>query len=59
MFFSELHLVSILFQICCEKIFSFFESLVLQEYTPSPWLTQIRLTRISLARIFKKFPFLT
>ena len=27
--------------------------------TPSPWLTQIRFTRISLTRIFKKFPFLT
>ena len=27
--------------------------------TPSPWLTRIRLTRISLTRIFKKFPFLT
>ena len=27
--------------------------------TPSPWLTRIRFTRISLTRIFKKFPFLT
>ena len=27
--------------------------------TPSPWLTRICLTRISLTRIFKKFPFLT
>ena len=27
--------------------------------TPSSWLTQIRFTRISLTRIFKKFPFLT
>ena len=29
------------------------------ENTPSPWLTRIRFTRISLTRIFKKFPFLT
>ena len=28
-------------------------------YTPSPWLTRIRFTRISLTHIFKKFPFLT
>ena len=28
-------------------------------HTPSPWLTQIRFTRISLTNIFKKFPFLT
>ena len=27
--------------------------------TPSPWLTRTRFTRISLTRIFKKFPFLT
>ena len=27
--------------------------------TPSPWLTRIRFTRISLTRIFKTFPFLT
>ena len=27
--------------------------------TPSPWLTRIHFTRISLTRIFKKFPFLT
>ena len=27
--------------------------------TPSPWLTRIRFTRISLTRILKKFPFLT
>ena len=26
--------------------------------TPSPWLTRIRFTRISVTRIFKKFPFL-
>ena len=26
---------------------------------PFPWLTRIRFTRISLTRIFKKFPFLT
>ena len=26
--------------------------------TPSPWLTRIRFTRISLTRIFIKFPFL-
>ena len=30
-----------------------------QTTTPSPWLTRIRFTRISLTRIFKKFPFLT
>ena len=28
-------------------------------HTPSPWLTRIRFTRISLTPIFKKFPFLT
>ena len=28
-------------------------------FTPSPWLTRICFTRISLIRIFKKFPFLT
>ena len=27
--------------------------------TPSPWLTRIWFTRISLTHIFKKFPFLT
>ena len=27
-------------------------------YTPSPWLTRIRFTRISLTRIVKKFPLL-
>ena len=27
--------------------------------TPSPWLTRIHFTRISLTRIFKKFQFLT
>ena len=31
----------------------------IEKNTPSPWLTRIRLTRISLTRIFKKFPFLT
>ena len=29
------------------------------QVTPSPWLTQIHFLRISLTRIFKKFPFLT
>ena len=32
---------------------------ILWGHTLSPWLTRIRFTRISLTRIFKKFPFLT
>ena len=28
-------------------------------YTPSPWLTRICFTQISLTRIFQKSPFLT
>jgi hypothetical protein len=31
----------------------------LNNSTPSPWLTRIRFTWISLKHIFKKFPFLT
>ena len=27
--------------------------------TPTPWLTRIRFTQISLTRLFKRFPFLT
>ena len=33
--------------------------IILIRSTPSPWLTRIWLTQISLTRTFKKFPFLT
>ena len=48
-----------------KKIFGFFwftlwcNKLIIVRNTPSPWLTRIRFTRISLTCIFKKFPFLT
>ena len=36
-----------------------FPYLKAKNSTPTPWLTQIRFTRVSLTQLFKRFPFLT
>ena len=36
-----------------------FPYLKAKNSTPTPWLTQIRFTQISLTQLFKRFPFLT
>ena len=47
------------FSNCFDKRIAIYYIFSFQRNTPSPWLTRICFTRISLTRIFKEFPFLT